>query len=121
MKHTIWHKFKFCGAHALPHSGIDCLEELHGHTWEVTLWITGPLHPEKGWVIDYAEVQAIWADKVGHHLGHLNKIKGLENPTSELIAVWIAKRIGHELYKRGVLLTRIRITEGFDAGSDYEL
>ena len=48
--------------------------------------------------MDYADITAafkpIW-EKIDHH--YLNEIPGLENPTSEEIAVWIWKKLKPKL------------------------
>lgn len=52
--------------------------------------VRGPIHPETGWVIDFSEIAAAWApiaEALDHRL--LNEVPGLENPTSERLAVWI--------------------------------
>ncbi len=47
-----------------------------------------------GWVMDFADVKAAFAplyDQLDHH--YLNDIEGLENPTSEMLARWIWRRL----------------------------
>jgi 6-pyruvoyltetrahydropterin/6-carboxytetrahydropterin synthase len=48
--------------------------------------------------MDYADISAafkpLWA-KLDHH--YLNEIPGLENPTSEIIAAWIWRRLKPKL------------------------
>ena len=83
--------FQFEAAHLLPHlPATHKCRRLHGHSFKVEIAVSGPLDPGLGWVMDYADIsdafQPIWA-KLDHF--HLNDIPGLENPTSEKIAVWI--------------------------------
>ena len=63
---------------------------IHGHTFLVRLSVTGPVHPQTGFVIDFADVQRAFAP-VHEALDHrfLNDVPGLENPTSEHLAAWI--------------------------------
>ena len=67
---------------------------LHGHSFQVEIVIAGKCDPKLGWVMDYAAItdafRPIWT-KLDHF--YLNEIAGLENPTSENIAVWIWKRL----------------------------
>jgi 6-pyruvoyltetrahydropterin/6-carboxytetrahydropterin synthase len=82
-------------AHRLPHVPADhkCFR-LHGHSFEITLVVSGELHPTLGWVIDYAEIDGAFAPlhaQLDHH--YLNEVTGLENPTSEILARWIAERV----------------------------
>jgi len=87
--------FQFEAAHLLPKlpKSHKC-RRLHGHSFKVEIAITGPLHPRLGWVMDYADIsrafQPIWK-RLDHR--YLNEIRGLENPTSELIAAWIWRKL----------------------------
>ena len=50
--------------------------------------------PEAGWVLDYGVISAAFAPleaQLDHYL--LNDIEGLENPTSEMLAIWIWDRL----------------------------
>lgn len=83
--------FQFEAAHLLPHlpKSHKC-RRLHGHSFQVEIAIAGEREPKLGWVMDYGEISAafspIWR-KLDHY--YLNEIPGLENPTSENIAIWI--------------------------------
>lgn len=80
----------FEAAHRLPNvpAGHKC-GRLHGHSFRITLIVRGELGADSGWVIDYSDMKKVAApvlDRLDHH--YLNDIKGLENPTSEVIAQW---------------------------------
>ncbi len=83
--------FSLASARRLPNvaEGHPC-GRLHGHTFGVRLVVLGPIDPQTGWVIDFADLAAAWAP-VAEALDHrlLNDVPGLENPTSERLAVWI--------------------------------
>jgi len=87
--------FRFESAHRLPHvpEGHKC-GRLHGHSFAFAVEVTGPAHPQLGWVIDYADISAV-VKPVVEELDHryLNDIAGLENPTSEMLAVWLWQRL----------------------------
>jgi len=87
--------FQFEAAHRLPNvvPGHKCAR-LHGHSFAVELAVAGPLDPELGWVMDYAEIKAAF-EPLYRQLDHnyLNELPGLENPTSELLAKWIWERL----------------------------
>lgn len=71
---------------------------MHGHTFGVRLVLHGPVHPVAGWVMDFADVQAAWApvhDALDHRV--LNEIPGLDNPTSEHVALWIWRALRDSL------------------------
>lgn len=88
-------KFTFEAAHRLPKVPSDhpC-GRTHGHSYTVELAITGDLDPNQGWVMDFADIGRAFAPLRGE-LDHelLNDIDGLENPTSEILAVWIFTRL----------------------------
>ena len=87
--------FQFEAAHHLPHLPEDhkC-RRLHGHSFQVDVVVDGPCDPQLGWVMDYAEIsqafKPLWG-QLDHH--YLNEIEGLENPTSECVALWIWARL----------------------------
>lgn len=91
----IYREFSFDAAHrlsSLPES--HRCSALHGHTFTVIVFIEGEVERERGWVMDFGEVKSVCSPVI-HQLDHsyLNSIPGLENPTSENIAVWLWNRI----------------------------
>ena len=84
-------QFRFEAAHFLPNvpEGHKC-RRIHGHSFTAEVAVRGPLDPKLGWVIDFADLKGA-VDPIVRRLDHylLNEIDGLENPTSELVAVWI--------------------------------
>src|SRR5687768_12061080 len=87
----IFKVFRIEAAHRLPHvpPGHKCAR-LHGHSFAVELHVGGTPDPHTGWIMDFAEVKAAFAplyDQLDHH--YLNDIEGLDNPTSEMLAIWI--------------------------------
>ena len=87
--------FTFDAAHWLPGVPEDhkC-RRLHGHTYQVVVALEGELDPKLGWVVDYGEVSRV-VDPVIRELDHycLNDIPGLENPTAEILATWLYRRL----------------------------
>ncbi|MEM7136240.1 MAG: 6-carboxytetrahydropterin synthase QueD [Myxococcota bacterium] len=114
----IWKKFTFEAAHMLPNvpDGHKC-KRLHGHSYYVHVHVSGPLHPELEWVVDFADVSAAF-DPIWRQLDHryLNEIEGLENPTSENIAKWIWVRLKPSLPQ----LSKVVVGETCTAGCVYE-
>ncbi len=87
--------FQFEAAHLLPHlPETHKCRRLHGHSFKAEIVVEGPCDPQLGWVMDYADIKAafkpLW-EQLDHR--HLNEVPGLENPTSEVIAVWIWDRL----------------------------
>lgn len=89
---------------------------LHGHSFRVELGVSGDLDPVHGWVVDFAEIEAAW-QPIHRTLDHryLNDIPGLENPTSENLAIWLWGRL------RPVLsgLSWVKVMETHDSGCIY--
>jgi len=113
----IFKEFTFEAAHLLPDLPEDhkC-RRLHGHSFRVGVHVAGPLDQDKGWVMDFAEVKAVY-EPVRAELDHtyLNDIEGLENPTSEVIAKWIWERLKPNLPN----LSKIQVWETCNAGCLY--
>jgi 6-pyruvoyltetrahydropterin/6-carboxytetrahydropterin synthase len=67
---------------------------MHGHSYQIEIVIEGDIDPERGWVMDFADIDERTMPLV-RQLDHqvLNEIDGLTNPTSELLAVWWWKRL----------------------------
>jgi 6-pyruvoyltetrahydropterin/6-carboxytetrahydropterin synthase len=91
--------FRFEAAHYLPNlpDSHKC-RRTHGHSFRGEIAVRGPVDPEIGWVIDFADlkraVQPV-IDRLDHYL--LNEVEGLPNPTSELLAVWIWEKLEPQL------------------------
>ena len=101
--------FQFEAAHLLPKlpESHKC-RRLHGHSFKVEIVVEGECDPKLGWLIDYADLSSAFKPllaQLDHY--YLNEIRGLENPTSENIAVWIWERL-----KPGLpLLTEVVVAE----------
>jgi 6-pyruvoyltetrahydropterin/6-carboxytetrahydropterin synthase len=91
--------FQFEAAHLLPNlpRSHKC-RRLHGHSFRVDVVVSGPCDPRLGWLMDYADIadafQPIWR-QLDHR--YLNDIPGLNNPTSEMLAAWIWRRLKPKL------------------------
>ncbi len=90
----IYKQFTFDSAHFLPRvpEGHKC-GNMHGHTYTLTVFIEG--EPDnQGWIMDYADlkkdIQPI-IELIDHKV--LNNISDLNNPTSELLSIWLWNRI----------------------------
>jgi len=113
----IFAELRFEAAHRLPHvpAGHKCAR-LHGHSFRVTVHVSGiPVEPE-GWVMDFAALRAATApviDELDHR--YLNEIPGLENPTSERLASWIWGRLVGDVAG----LTQVVVRETCTTGCIY--
>ena len=115
-------QFSFEAAHATPpFSG------LHGHSFCVTVGMTGTTDPVFGWSHNLYEIDPIIEDVralVDHK--YLNDVPGLDTPTLENVTSWIWNQLDHKIVglehvtvqrgnhgqAEGCTLTRSRATAG---------
>lgn len=114
----VFREFRFESAHWLPNvsEGHKC-RRLHGHSFRVDVHVRGPVDSERGWIVDFADIDAAFApihEEVDHHC--LNEVAGLENPTSEQLAQWIWQRLATRLPG----LARLVVRETCDSGCIYD-
>lgn len=67
---------------------------MHGHSFKIEVVVEGDVAPEKGYLVDYGDIKRAIKpieERLDHRL--LNDIEGLENPTSEMLAMWIWERL----------------------------
>lgn len=87
--------FTFEAAHRLPNfpDGHKC-RRLHGHSFRVDVVVAGEVDPQCGILMDFGDIKET-CEPIRRALDHqyLNEIAGLENPTAEMIAVWIWRRL----------------------------
>lgn len=87
--------FTFEAGHYFEHMPQEHgYRRFHGHSFHVDVALRGERAPESGWITDFAEVDAALEDvrmALDHRL--LNDIAGLEQPSLENLAVWIAGRL----------------------------
>jgi 6-pyruvoyltetrahydropterin/6-carboxytetrahydropterin synthase len=101
--------FQFEAAHRLPRlpESHKC-HRLHGHSFQTEIVVAGECDPRLEWLVDYADLseafRPLW-EQLDHR--YLNEIPGLDNPTSENIAVWIWDRLKPRL----PLLTEVVVAE----------
>ncbi len=110
--------FQVEAAHRLPNvpPGHKCAR-LHGHSFRIEVHVDGALDPTLGWVMDFADIKTAFQpifDRLDHH--YLNDVEGMENPTSERLAVWIWDRLKPRL----PALARIVVHETCTSGCTYE-
>ena len=113
----LFKEFTFEAAHRLPHvpDGHKC-GRLHGHSFRVTLHVSGPVDESLGWVVDFAEIKRAFMpiyQKLDHNF--LNEIEGLENPKSENLTRWIWATLKPQL----PLLSKIVASETCTSGCVY--
>ena len=110
----IFKTFTIEAAHRLPNvpDGHKCAR-LHGHSFRVELRVSGEPGEHSGWVMDFAEIKAAFRplyEQLDHH--YLNEIDGLDNPTSERLAIWIWERLKPVLPQLGEVIVHETCTSG---------
>lgn len=110
----IFKEFTFEAAHRLPNvePGHKCAR-LHGHSFRVRVHIEGPVDQGLGWVRDFADLNESMRpllQKLDHY--YLNEVEGLENPTSERLAVWIWERVRPSLPELSQVVVQETCTTG---------
>lgn len=112
----IWKEFTFQAAHRLPNVPEDhkC-GRLHGHSYTVQIFVTGPVDKRSGWIVDFAYVANAF-EPLRRKLDHAFLNDMIENPTSENLAAWIWREILPMLHG----LCRIVVQETPQSGCIYE-
>ncbi len=110
----IFKEFTFEAAHRLPNvePGHKCAR-LHGHSFRVSVHLSGTVGTDSGWVRDFDDVSCAMAPllkRLDHY--YLNEIDGLENPTSEVLARWIWTRLTAALPELSEVVVRETCTSG---------
>ena len=113
----LYKEFTFEAAHRLPNVPPEhkC-SRLHGHSFRTRLHVSGPVDEHMGWVIDFSDIKDVFKpilDRLDHN--YLNEIEGLENPTSENIAIWIWRQVKPSL----PLLSKVDVSETCTCGCTY--
>lgn len=100
--------FKFEAAHYFGHKPDGHpFKNIHGHSFEGSVTLAGPLRSESGWVKDFWKIEAMVSEVVSQ-LDHtlLNEVEGLDKPSLEGIAGWIFDRL--ESVLPGLIAVEVR-------------
>src|SRR5262245_25956607 len=95
MRTRLERTYRFEAAHFLPKvpEGHKCAR-MHGHSYVISVAVEGEVDSERGWLMDFAEIDEHVMPLV-RLLDHrvMNEIDGLDNPTSEHLAVWLWRKL----------------------------
>jgi len=110
----IFKAFTLESAHRLPNvpEGHKCAR-VHGHSFRIEIHVHGPVDARLGWVMDFADVKGAF-DPLYRQLDHhyLNDVPGLDNPTSENLAIWIWQRLKPALPQLSAVVVHETCTSG---------
>lgn len=110
----VWKEFRFDAAHTLDAGpeGDPRYRRMHGHSYQVEVWIIGPLS-EKGWVMDMGDFEKR-INTVVNELDHryLNDVEGLGLPTMENISAFVWRALSDLRGLSRVVVRRDSAREG---------
>jgi 6-pyruvoyltetrahydropterin/6-carboxytetrahydropterin synthase len=110
----------FAAAHQLTMVAKQC-ENLHGHNWKVEVCVSGEDLNEAGVIIDFGELKSYVAEII-KEMDHkfLNELPYFDNaPSSEKIAVHIARRLEEKLQGSNIRVSRVTTWESENAAATY--
>lgn len=111
----------FAAAHRLTMVGQKC-ENLHGHNWKIEACVTGEKLNEGGVLIDFGEIKKNVAeimDQLDHK--YLNEINSFatQPPSSENIALYIAKELQKRITDPSIRVSRVSAWESNNSCATY--
>ncbi len=89
-------RFEFEAAHRLPNHPGKC-RDLHGHSYKLTVSVDRPVDPESGIAIDFSDMKKVIRCEVIDLLDHKYMNDLIDNPTAEVMSVWIWQRLSETL------------------------
>lgn len=117
MKARVAKKFKFDGAHFLPHYDGIC-KNMHGHTWYVEIEVLGEVNTTgafTGMVMDFHDFKALVAPEL-KLFDHTELNKTLDNPTAENLAAFFYRRLREPIENQvGLTLLGVTVWESPDS------
>ena len=112
---------RFAAAHQLTMVGEKC-ENLHGHNWKIEVFVAGPRLNGAGVLMDFGEIKHHVTDIMAT-LDHrfLNELDYFPdgNPSSELIAKYIADCLQAAISNSEITVSRVSAWESDDACATY--
>jgi 6-pyruvoyltetrahydropterin/6-carboxytetrahydropterin synthase len=88
--------FDFEAAHRLPRHPGPC-KDLHGHSYRLVVTVDRKVAPDSGMAIDFADLKQVVRREVVDRLDHTYVNEKIDNPTAEVMAVWIWNALGPSL------------------------
>ncbi|MBT9167917.1 MAG: 6-carboxy-5,6,7,8-tetrahydropterin synthase [Syntrophomonadaceae bacterium] len=106
---TIGKVFHFDAAHSLPWHEGAC-SRLHGHTWKVTVEVTGGLSAVYGIVMDFGDLKSL-VEPLLSRLDHSNLNELVPSPTCENLTDWLIRKLWPSLPAH-ITKLRVQVQEG---------
>lgn len=113
---------RFAAAHRLTMVGEKC-ENLHGHNWKIEVYVQGNDLDEGGVLVDFGIIKRHVRDLM-ETLDHkfLNDLEFFQNgtpPSSENIALYLARNLASRMDLPGIRISRVTAWESEDASATY--
>jgi len=112
----------FAAAHQLKMVGEKC-ENLHGHNWKIEVCVAGDHLNRAGILMDFGEIKRhvrdIMATLDHKFLNELEFFNDANPPSSENIAVYIAKTLQSRIKDPAIQVTRVTAWESENASATY--
>ncbi len=107
-RYELRQSFFFDAAHTLKRQiEADASRRIHGHTYHVDVYVSGPKDPATGMVVDLGFVRAAIArlrDRLDHRL--LDEVEGLGPPTLENLCAFIWAALDGEVASLSAITVR---------------
>ena len=90
---------------------------MHGHTFNITIYLDGPINEKTGFVMDFFDLDKVVEKEVINKIDHmvLNDIEGLKNPSSENLSIFI----WDTLVSKIDYLSKVTVSEDRGTGIEY--
>ena len=115
----VYRSFRIHASRFLPNLSDDHIcKRMHGHTFNIKVFVSGEINKKDGFVIDFYEIDSIFNKHIHPLIDHkvLNEVSGLENPTSENLCVWIWTK----LIKHIPTISKLNLSEDHGTGIIYK-
>ena len=115
----VYRNFRIHASRHLPGLNDNHIcKNMHGHTFNITVYINGEVNKKTGFVIDFYDVDIIFNKYIHSKIDHkvLNNVTGLENPSSENLTKWIWDNLKNHISG----LYKIKVSEDFGTGIIYQ-
>jgi 6-pyruvoyltetrahydropterin/6-carboxytetrahydropterin synthase len=111
----------FSAAHQLKLVAVKC-ENLHGHNWKIEVCVKGEKLNPAGVIMDFGQIKK-YVSEIMTSLDHkfLNELEWFKgaNPSSEIIAMKIAKELQEKIDDPSVKVSSVTAWESDDACATY--
>jgi len=111
----------FSAAHQLKLVAVKC-ENLHGHNWKIEVCVKGEKLNPAGVIMDFGQIKK-YVSEIMTSLDHkfLNELEWFKgaNPSSEIIAIKIAKELQEKIDDPSVKVSSVTAWESDDACAKY--